>query len=78
MKATINFKYVSSEKKTSAKGNTYNNICILQGVDLQKIYYPQENLPCEITSLQDCVGEIEIKVNKFGTSITLVDFKVCD
>ena len=78
MKATIKFKYVSSEQKTSSKGNVYNNICILQGVDLQKIYYPYEELPCELNSLQDCQGEIEIKTTKFGTNITLTNFKVCD
>ena len=78
MKATIEFKYVSHEQKTSSKGNTYNNICILQGVDLQKVYYPQEELPCNVQSLQNCKGTIEIKTTKFGTNITLVDFKVCD
>lgn len=78
MKATINFKYVSHEQKTSSKGNIYTNICILQGVDLQKVYYPQEKLPCEVQSLQNCEGTIEIKTNKFGTNITLTNFKVCD
>lgn len=78
MKATIEFKYVSHEQKTSSKGNIYNNICILQGVDLQKVYYPYEKLPCTINSLQNCKGEIEIKTNKYGTNIVLNDFKVCD
>ena len=77
MKTQINFKYVGSEKKTSKNGNAYYNIAILQGVDIEKLYYPYEELE-DIKEFSECVGELEIKKDKWGTHITLNDFKVVE
>ena len=78
MKAKIDFKFLSYEEKQSSKGNNYCNIACLVGADVEKLYFPYNGQDCalqEIEPMTSCVGTLEIKKDKWGVHVTLVDFE---
>lgn len=77
MKTQIKFKYFGKEKKTSKNGNTYYNIGALQEINTYKLYYPYEEVP-EVKEFADCIGELEITIDKWGTHFTLNNFEVVE
>lgn len=78
MKTQINFKFLGYEEKQSSKGNTYCNISILQGADMEKLYFPFSSVDCalqKIEPLTDCKGTLEIKKDRYGIHLTLTSFE---
>lgn len=77
MKVEIVGKYFGCETKKSEKGNTYQNVGIIQGIDTYKLYYPSEK-EIKIEPFTDIRCTLDITKDKWGTHFTLVDWKIVD